>query len=665
MVNTLSFHSRRKTPLWVAAYCFHELNKAQVFDSNISSIVDKILREEIDVVSYRVLSYLLLGVVRIFSRKVDYLSYDCDEVLIKINKFVINRKELARVENLRMSVTIPDRFELDAFELDALEDTSRSNIASKEDITLQDVSSTNERFGLLSLEKVDEFDSGESGNPVNHLMLEDIHQSVLMEMDFEFCNMPFSADQSDLMELDFEVFRSNSPINSLPGKDMDLNTVVVDAGAEEESSDLFSKDRHINTDERVQLTAPYEDQIPEKCRIPLEASADISMIFGTRNERIDHDDYLASMENTEEVTQGPLKKLKFQEKFPIQGVTLSVIPPQSENLDATPQSMFQGASVGRPTLGGMSPNFMLISTPALSEGTRLSRKRKTIDKTIIISNNMLKKRVEEANDLVSGRRKSCPILLTTQKKPCTSRISVGSHVSSLPCKSSKIRILFSKKKLRLRKKLKIAGTPGNSRVAESQTVANLRRVAASPKTPPRSLAIKGRSIEHPARIEIENSDSLGPLTPLVSIEVDQSSKRVEGRNPTKEFNVGNSISFESVEKELSLAEVDDLNLMNGDISSSETENSELIAGWSVQTGKIAKSLQRKFQDQKNKQEEEVVNFSQVVKGKPRNQCAKLFYEMLVLKTTSCVDVKQDSPYADIAIKKQPKLDETLATYEDM
>ncbi|OIW14445.1 hypothetical protein TanjilG_15358 [Lupinus angustifolius] len=482
-----------------------------------------------------------------------------------------------------MSVTIPDRFELDAFELDALEDTSRSNIASKEDITLQDVSSTNERFGLLSLEKVDEFDSGESGNPVNHLMLEDIHQSVLMEMDFEFCNMPFSADQSDLMELDFEVFRSNSPINSLPGKDMDLNTVVVDAGAEEESSDLFSKDRHINTDERVQLTAPYEDQIPEKCRIPLEASADISMIFGTRNERIDHDDYLASMENTEEVTQGPLKKLKFQEKFPIQGVTLSVIPPQSENLDATPQSMFQGASVGRPTLG----------------------------------------------------------------------------------KSSKIRILFSKKKLRLRKKLKIAGTPGNSRVAESQTVANLRRVAASPKTPPRSLAIKGRSIEHPARIEIENSDSLGPLTPLVSIEVDQSSKRVEGRNPTKEFNVGNSISFESVEKELSLAEVDDLNLMNGDISSSETENSELIAGWSVQTGKIAKSLQRKFQDQKNKQEEEVVNFSQVVKGKPRNQCAKLFYEMLVLKTTSCVDVKQDSPYADIAIKKQPKLDETLATYEDM
>ncbi|CAL0323261.1 unnamed protein product [Lupinus luteus] len=664
MVNTLSLHSRRKNPLWVAAYCFHQLKKSQVFDSNIISIVDKILREEIDVVSYRVLSYLLLGVVRIFSRKVEYLSSDCDEVLIKINKFFINRKEIARVENLRMSVTIPDRFELDKFVLDALEDTAGRNIASKEDITLQDASCTSERFGLLSLEKFDEFDSGESSNPVNHLMLEDIHQSVLMEMDFEFCNMPFNIDQSNLMELDFEVFRSNNPINSLPGKDMDLDTVIVDEGAEKESSDLFSKDKHINDDESVQLTTPYEDQMREKCRMPREESVDISMILGTQNERVDHGDYSASMENTEELTQGPVKKLKFQEKFPIQGVTHSVIPPRSENFDATPQSMFQGASVGRPTLGGMSPNFMLIATPALSEGSRLSRKRKTIDKTIIISNNVLKKLIQEASKLVSSRRKSRPTLLKAQKS-CFSRISVRLHDSSLPCKSSKIRFLFSKRKLRIRKKLKIAETPRRSRVAESQTVGNLRHVAASPKTPPQCLAIKARSIEHSARTEIENSDNLGPLTPLVSIEVDQSSKRDVGLNPTEEFNVGNSISCEGLEKEQSLVEYEDLNLMNEDISSSETENSDLIASWSAQTGKIAKTLQRKFQDQRNKQVEEVVNFSQVVKGQPRTQCAKLFYEMLVLKTTNCVDVKQDSPYADIAIKKQPKLDETLATYEDM
>ncbi|KAE9588902.1 putative rad21/Rec8-like protein [Lupinus albus] len=662
MVNSLSLHSRRKNPLWVAAYCFNQLKKAQVFDTDISSIVDQILRDEIDVVSYRVLSYLLLGVVRIYSRKVDYLSYDCDDVLIKINKFVINRKELARVENLRMSVTIPDRFELDAIDLDALEESGGSNIASKEDITLQDVSCTSERFGLLSLDKFDEFDIGESSNSVNHLMLEDVRRSVLMEMDFEFCKMPFNIDQSDLMELDFEVLRSNSPINSLPGKVIDLDTVIADEGAEEESSDLLSKVQHINDDERVQLTAP------EKCRIPQERSADISMIFGTQNERVDRSDYSASMENIEDlITEGPVKKLKSQEKFPNQDVKLSVIPPQSENLDATPQSMFQGDSTGRPTLGGMSPNFMLISTPALSEHGGLSRKRKTIDKMIIISNNVLKKNIQDASDLVSGRGKSRSTLLTMEKKSRISRISDGLHESLVPCQSSKIGFLFPKNKLRIGNKLQIVETPVNSHVAESRTVRLRRHVGACPQTPPQCTAIKGRSNENPATTEIENSDNLGPLTPHVSVEVDQSSKSDEGLNPTEEFNLGNSISCESLEKEQNLTEDDDddPNLMNEDISSSETENSELITGWSAQTGNIAKSLQRTFQDKRNKQEEEVVKFSQVVKGQPRKQCAKLFYEMLVLKTTNCVDVKQDSPYADIAIKNKPKLDETLATYEDM
>jgi len=78
-----------------------------------------------DVVSYRVLGYLLLGIVRIYSRKVEYALDDCNEMLIKINKFVDYREDFAHVETLRMSVSIPDRFELDAFELDVLEYTGK------------------------------------------------------------------------------------------------------------------------------------------------------------------------------------------------------------------------------------------------------------------------------------------------------------------------------------------------------------------------------------------------------------------------------------------------------------------------------------------------------------------------------------------------------------
>lgn len=88
---------------------------------------DKILQDELDAVAYRVLAYLLLGVVRIYSKKVEYLFDDCHQVLIKINNFVLGTKNNSRVETLSApysSITIPERFELDAFDLGILDDFS-------------------------------------------------------------------------------------------------------------------------------------------------------------------------------------------------------------------------------------------------------------------------------------------------------------------------------------------------------------------------------------------------------------------------------------------------------------------------------------------------------------------------------------------------------------
>lgn len=88
---------------------------------------DKILQDAFHVVTYRVLGYLLLGVVRIYSKKVEYLFNDCHKVLIRINDFVVSTKENADTETLRapyFPITLPDRFELDAFDLEILEETS-------------------------------------------------------------------------------------------------------------------------------------------------------------------------------------------------------------------------------------------------------------------------------------------------------------------------------------------------------------------------------------------------------------------------------------------------------------------------------------------------------------------------------------------------------------
>ncbi|TYI83059.1 hypothetical protein E1A91_D05G264900v1 [Gossypium mustelinum] len=150
----------KKGPLgaiWVAAYFFKKLKKSQISGTNIPSSVDDILQNQLEIVAYRVLAYLLLGVVRIYSKKVEYLFDDCQEVLIKINEFVVREKNRAKKEALQsasFSITRPVCFELDAFDLEVLEDTSRDNEVPREEITLKDVAWTNAGTMQYSLDRI-------------------------------------------------------------------------------------------------------------------------------------------------------------------------------------------------------------------------------------------------------------------------------------------------------------------------------------------------------------------------------------------------------------------------------------------------------------------------------------------------------------------------------
>lgn len=91
------------------------------------SFADEILEEELDVMTYRVLAYLLLGLVRIYSKKVEYLFDDCNDAMVKINNFLVSEKSMKNLGNLcapYCSITLPESFELDAFDLEILEDIS-------------------------------------------------------------------------------------------------------------------------------------------------------------------------------------------------------------------------------------------------------------------------------------------------------------------------------------------------------------------------------------------------------------------------------------------------------------------------------------------------------------------------------------------------------------
>lgn len=70
----------------------------------------------------RMSGHLLLGVVRVYSKKVDYLFQDCNVVLIAISKAFstidVNLPEDATHAPLH-SITLPDTFELDTLDLGA------------------------------------------------------------------------------------------------------------------------------------------------------------------------------------------------------------------------------------------------------------------------------------------------------------------------------------------------------------------------------------------------------------------------------------------------------------------------------------------------------------------------------------------------------------------
>ncbi|KAI6192421.1 hypothetical protein M3Y97_00335700 [Aphelenchoides bicaudatus] len=76
----------KKGPLskiWLAAHWERKLSKAQIFETDVQDAVEEILRPK-QKMSLRTTGHLLLGIVRIYSKKAKYVLADCNEAFIKI-----------------------------------------------------------------------------------------------------------------------------------------------------------------------------------------------------------------------------------------------------------------------------------------------------------------------------------------------------------------------------------------------------------------------------------------------------------------------------------------------------------------------------------------------------------------------------------------------------
>lgn len=152
----------KKGPLariWLAAHWDKKLTKAHVYECNIESSVKDIMQPKVKM-ALRTSGHLLLGVVRIYSRKAKYLLADCNEAFVKIKMAfrpgMVDLPEDKR-EAAMNAITLPDVFrdfeempELDDVDINAqftLNQTRAEEITMREDYGNLTLTTGDDGFG--------------------------------------------------------------------------------------------------------------------------------------------------------------------------------------------------------------------------------------------------------------------------------------------------------------------------------------------------------------------------------------------------------------------------------------------------------------------------------------------------------------------------------------
>ncbi|BAD82185.1 putative RAD21-3 [Oryza sativa Japonica Group] len=201
----------KKGPLgtiWIAAHLERKLRKNQVADTDIGVSVDSIIFPEVPI-ALRLSSHLMLGVVRIYSRKVNYLFHDCSEALLKIKQaFRSTAVDLPPEESTAPyhSITLPETFHLDDFELPeaAFQGDIDHHVSTKEQITLQDnpekTGYSTSQFGLD--ERFGDGNSSHIGLDLEEELMLNKDQSIQLEADDGIIIQGRSAVHPTDMEVD-------------------------------------------------------------------------------------------------------------------------------------------------------------------------------------------------------------------------------------------------------------------------------------------------------------------------------------------------------------------------------------------------------------------------------------------------------------------------------
>ncbi|XP_015063990.1 sister chromatid cohesion 1 protein 2 isoform X3 [Solanum pennellii] len=689
----------KKGPLgtiWIAAHCHKRLKKDQVQQTNIVSSVEKILHDEAPVVTYRILGHLLLGVVRIYSKKVEYLFKDCNNVLVNLADFSTRNRPTSKPSVVRIagmhapvhSITRPKKFELDTFDLEVLEDqdANSSHFASREEITLSDAQ---ENLVFGSSCKYEEGVSHSELKSINHTPVRDIYSPHLMDKDLDFNPSVGSSHVEAMWNLNETRFSLEERFEPMTFGDIEIQ-MIFDRKADHQTGDEQMKESSAGNlvneehlyEKRSSLEKHAEPMIITEATFEINTDQQSEKIHQPTHELLKHPDVGVNVDDEQPAVLGESslveKHCGFEQKKNIEASSsrkgkdrTKVDRSVSLCIDVSPETKIAGST---------SPDFISLRTPAKKERRRISRKRKCIfDESIVIPNEVFKHWIGDANDLVCKRRKSphssyfawkvhkissLPQSFEEPLIPCSLSIDIASAISKIrsarhgPAETVEIPLREdmpdSPYKLRSGEQIPIASaTSMHEYLPESP--GTLRCGEQIPDAPAASLHVGVPESPNTLRYDGEQTP-IAPATPVTG----SSSLRFHDTQGTSKSHIEPASSAEITEKEaLSMENVEfEMNLMDEEINSFEGDTSGKCK-FSLRTGKVAKFLFENFLARKGKEEVEIVNLSLLMKGKTKGDSARVFYEILVLKSGGWIDVRQDDAYSDILLQKLPRLKQTF------
>ncbi|XP_030764518.1 double-strand-break repair protein rad21 homolog isoform X2 [Sitophilus oryzae] len=223
----------KKGPLariWLAAHWDKKITKAHVFETNIETSVDGIIKPKVKL-ALRTSGHLLLGVVRIYSRKAKYLLADCNEAFVKIKMAfrpgMVDLPEEHR-EAAVNAITLPEVFhdfdttipELNDVDIEAQFSLNQSRA---EEITMR------EEYGNISLVNHDD-GFGDMGFDTDTPEL--MRHATGLEPSMEQSNLLFSEPVLDSQSIPKDV---TEPMPSTSGTQAHEQSMEIDTGVQDDN----------------------------------------------------------------------------------------------------------------------------------------------------------------------------------------------------------------------------------------------------------------------------------------------------------------------------------------------------------------------------------------------------------------------------------------------